>query len=347
MENEFDGAPKIEDAKLPGYIVYRYLQPSTGKMYVGITKQGSIKRRAKQGTEYQKCPHLYAAIQKYGWDSFIKEVLGYGLTKEEAESWEKYFIEKWDLTNPDKGYNIQRGGVGGLGKSPEGIQSLKEHNSGLSANKQRPVCVFDLEGNKIGEFPLISFAADYFGIKRGTIINSLRRGNHPCFGMIFKYADEVVGLDRLPQAELAKILHRKSISGENNYRASPIVVFDVICGNRVGEYPTIKEAKAHYRGDIQGCLTGKQRSFGGRYTARYARDVLGVDVLPESERFDPSQALPNYRKQIAQYSLSEELIAVYNSASEASRATGLGYSAICLCASGATKSSGGFKWAYI
>ena len=347
MANEFDNATKIEDAQFPGYIVYWYWQPEADKQYVGITKTGNISKRYRNGSGYRKrCPHLWNAIEKYGWESFAKDVLQYGLSKEDAEEWEKYYIFKWDLQNPVKGYNIKSGGHAGKGMSAEGRASMHEKNSGLNANKQRPVCVFDLNGYKIGEFPLISFAADHYGIKRGTIINSLRKGNHPCFGMIFKYSDEVDGADRLSANEVRKYLEKKDVSGGNNYRAKSVVVFDSITGERLGIFETVSKARESYDGDVFGCLRGRQKTFGKRYTARYLNDVGEILVLPKNERYDPRTALPNHRKKIIQYSLQGEFIAEYESAAEASRKTGIGRTAISLCATGKTKSSGGYRWEY-
>ena len=316
-------------------------------MYVGITKTGCIDDRAKGGRGYiKKCPHLSNAIEKYGWESFAKEVLQYGLTKEEAEEWERYYIAKWDLQNPDKGYNIKSGGHCGTGISEEGRSSMIEKNSGLNANKQRPVCVFGIDGKKIGEFPLISFAADYYGIKRGTIINSLRRGDHPCFGMIFKYADEVSGISRLPSDELNKYLEKKDVTGKNNYRAKGVVIFDSITGKRLGSFETVTEARKNCDGDVLGCLQGRQKTFGDRYTARYFRDVIGLQELPEHERYDPSTALPNNHRSVCQYTKDGTFVAEYISAAEASRRTGIGHKNILLAASGGSKTAGGYIWRF-
>lgn len=332
---------------LPGYIVYRYTNMVNGKQYVGITKQGSISRRFKNGYGYfKRCPHLGDAIQKYGWDSFKKEVIAYGCSKSEAEALEIELIALGNLTDPKNGYNIKSGGHCGTGISEEGRASMIEKNSGLNANKQRPVCVFDCDGNKIGEFPLISFASNHFGIKRGTIINSLRKGNHLCFGMIFKYADEVDGIDKLSREDLRSYLERKDMSGANSYNARPVVIFDSVSGKRIREFCTLTEAKKEFNGDIFACVCGRQKTFGDNYTARYLSDVGPVGDLPESERYDPRSALPNHRRGIRQYSKDGAFIAEYVSVAEASRRTGIGHSNIHLSASDGSKTAGGYIWRF-
>ena len=90
------------------YTVYRHIAPN-GKMYVGITSQ-EPKKRWKNGRGYRFNQYFSRAIEKYGWDNLKHEVLLEGLTKEQAELAEQIFIAYWDLTNHDKGYNINHGG---------------------------------------------------------------------------------------------------------------------------------------------------------------------------------------------------------------------------------------------
>ena len=347
MGNDIIGVSPPVDGTYPGYIVYRYTNTVNGKMYVGITKQGSISKRFNNGHGYyNRCPHLGTAIKKYGWDAFEKEIVAYGLTVEEAESLEIDLIARYDLTNPSKGYNIKTGGHLGKGMSAEGRASMHEQNCGLNAPKQRPVIVFDTSGNKIGEFPLITFAADHYGIKRGTIINHLRRGNHPCFGMIFKYKDEIGESDKLSEEELKRYLEKKDISGSNSYMAKAVVIFDSATGKRIAQYGSIKDACLDYSGDILGCLRGKHNAFGDGYTVRYLDDVGDIDELPQSERYDQSSALPNNRRIILQYSKDGTFIGEYPSMTEASRQTGIGMSNIQYSASHSGRTAGGYVWVY-
>lgn len=90
------------------YTVYKHTSPS-GKVYIGITKQAPEKRWAG-GKGYKHSPHLHAAIQKYGWDSFRHEILVTGLTKKEAEAQEVALIEQHHSTDRRFGYNAEKGG---------------------------------------------------------------------------------------------------------------------------------------------------------------------------------------------------------------------------------------------
>lgn len=111
------------------YTVYKHTSPSE-KVYIGITKQDP-KNRFNGGRGYKQNPYFSNAIAKYGWDSFIHEILVAGLTKREAEEMERHFIEIHDSTNPDHGYNLSLGGESGAKFTDASKQkismSLKEY----------------------------------------------------------------------------------------------------------------------------------------------------------------------------------------------------------------------------
>jgi hypothetical protein len=55
--------------------------------------------------------HFPNAIRKYGKDAFSHEVLQICNSLEEANKFEEEFIKKFDTRNPEKGFNISRGGA--------------------------------------------------------------------------------------------------------------------------------------------------------------------------------------------------------------------------------------------
>lgn len=91
------------------YTLYVHIFPN-GKLYFGITKQ-DVKDRWGNGYGYKKQPKIYSAIQQYGWDNIEHRIIRIGLTAEEAQYKEKYYIEKYNTIND--GYNVSDGG--GLG----------------------------------------------------------------------------------------------------------------------------------------------------------------------------------------------------------------------------------------
>lgn len=91
------------------YIVYKHQSRITGKVYIGITCQNPIKRWGA-GNNYRGCLHFYAAILKYGWDSFDHIILYDSLSKDEAITIEKTLIVHYKSLGIS--YNITEGGEG-------------------------------------------------------------------------------------------------------------------------------------------------------------------------------------------------------------------------------------------
>lgn len=122
----------IMEAQEKTYLIYKHVNKINGKIYIGQTCL-STNKRWQNGYGYKsyttlpnnkKIPsHFWSAIQKYGWDNFEHKVLIHGLTKEQADSWEKKLIKRWDLMNPQRGYNKQCGGSHGT-RSQEIIQKF-------------------------------------------------------------------------------------------------------------------------------------------------------------------------------------------------------------------------------
>ena len=82
------------------YTVYKHTSPS-GKCYIGITCM-SPKRRWRRGKGYKDNIYFSNAINKYGWDNFEHLILEENLTSNEANIREAFWIEAFNLTNPEK-----------------------------------------------------------------------------------------------------------------------------------------------------------------------------------------------------------------------------------------------------
>lgn len=92
------------------YIVYLIVFPNN-KMYCGFS--GNIKNRWKHGiSAYKKCPFVYNAFKKFGWDNpeIKKYIIFTSKNKMEALNKEKEIIEELNLLNHNNGYNLAKGG---------------------------------------------------------------------------------------------------------------------------------------------------------------------------------------------------------------------------------------------
>ena len=91
------------------WTIYRHTFPN-GKIYIGQTKV-SLKKRFKNGAGYVGCPLIERAINKYGWENVITDILESNISdSEKANEQEKYYIALYDACNPEVGYNIAIGG---------------------------------------------------------------------------------------------------------------------------------------------------------------------------------------------------------------------------------------------
>lgn len=159
-----------------GYgFIYRYVSPS-GKSYVGQTIH-SLKERSKtEGRDYKNCSVFYKAIQKYGWDNFLVEIL-----EEcpfcELEGKEKYYIKKYNSLIPN-GYNIKSGGSG--------------KSSGKLTKKE--IDVYDLKCNYIKTFSSLREAAEEYEIPWQVISQCIRKEIQYYKNWIFTYKNEKPGI---------------------------------------------------------------------------------------------------------------------------------------------------------
>jgi len=108
------------------HYIYKLTSPS-GKVYIGRAvhfkkRMTTHKHTAKSGV---KRP-LYEAIRKYGWDSFVKEIIDTTVGDQSAYDLELKYITDYDSIN--KGYNVSLKTSDG-GNKWEG----REHTSAFQA----------------------------------------------------------------------------------------------------------------------------------------------------------------------------------------------------------------------
>lgn len=94
--------------------VYCLTNKLNNKKYIGFTSQNP-KNRWGGGSRYKRTTHIGRAIEKYGWNSFKKEILFDCLTESEGKELEKELIAKYKTTDKRYGYNLSEGGEGTTG----------------------------------------------------------------------------------------------------------------------------------------------------------------------------------------------------------------------------------------
>jgi len=121
-------------------------------------------------------------------------------------------------------------------------------------------------------------------------------------------------------------------------------------GNFIKEWNSITLAKLEFKGDIQACCIGKQKTAGGFIWKYKTEDYpLKIEVIlvnnnknkPKSEEW-----LKTKYKSIIQYSKEGNFIKEWDSIKKAVKSLNLNQSGISNCCLGNVKTAGGFIWKY-
>lgn len=175
-------------------LVYQATSPS-GKVYVGITtstlsnRKKSHKSKAFSGTSRSV---FHAAILKYGFDSFIWEVIDTAVSIQELKQKEINWIEQHNCVAPN-GYNLSLGGEGTFGypawnKGKKMPESMRKKMTDLS--KKTPVLCLNTNTNVYTKYESISAAARNLGLNYGSLKISIKR-NQPHFQYKFFKGEDV------------------------------------------------------------------------------------------------------------------------------------------------------------
>lgn len=90
------------------YVIYKFTSPSQ-KSYIGQSCDFN-NRILTHKRASSNCRLIKAAINKYGWDSFSCDILEEGLTVDQANNREQYYICEFNTLVPN-GYNLTTGGL--------------------------------------------------------------------------------------------------------------------------------------------------------------------------------------------------------------------------------------------
>lgn len=113
-------------------VIYKITNQINGNVYIGQTLDLS-QRKSQHLFEGRKESltdrPLYRSMRKHGIDNFAFEIIEECLTDQIADEREIHWITHFDSTNPEKGYNLSKGGQG---HSDESRRKLSE---ALKGNK--------------------------------------------------------------------------------------------------------------------------------------------------------------------------------------------------------------------
>lgn len=182
--------------------VYKITNKVNGKIYIGITNQGSGVRYYKHWSDARKgdpCP-IHKAMTKYGKENFTLEIIDFADTYDELKEKEKFYIKKFNSMDRSVGYNLTEGGDGTFGRlhseetkekirqkalgrkaSEEAKKRMSESRKGKCSAKMKShlqeiskirchkVYQYDKDLNFIAEYESIRKASEATGLNRDTI----------------------------------------------------------------------------------------------------------------------------------------------------------------------------------
>lgn len=174
--------------------IYKITDRINGKIYIGQTKRNIYRRfadhtsRINSNRKNDLSCSLYIAMKNHEIKNFYIELI------EEVDAIigderEQFWIKELDSTNPEIGYNLDKGGhiisdacrqariKQMLGSKLTGKALETARNNGIKNSK--PVCQFDKEGNLINEFPSLIEASRSTGIDRRGIQRQLNNPVDP------------------------------------------------------------------------------------------------------------------------------------------------------------------------
>lgn len=117
------------------FTIYKYTS-SENKVYIGCTKHSLRYRAGISGRGYKTKSRFWDAIVRLGWESFIPEILATTNDAEEAARIELKFIQDYQATNPQFGYNSEN--VGYSQKDDNYVNKVSEGTKrGLASEETR------------------------------------------------------------------------------------------------------------------------------------------------------------------------------------------------------------------
>lgn len=155
-------------------IIYKITNLINGKIYIGQTIVELAKRFhahvAASNRAQNKTP-IYRAMRKYGKQNFIIEQIDQAKDRDELNKKEIYWIKELNTKDPNVGYNLADGGIGGI---TSGIG--EDHPRSKLTNKDAEEIRYLLTDVNI----YASVLANYYSVKRSTIqdIRSYSTWNH-------------------------------------------------------------------------------------------------------------------------------------------------------------------------
>jgi group I intron endonuclease len=209
-------------------IIYKTTNLINGKIYIG--------KDEKNTPNYIGSGLLITrSIKKYGKENFKKEILETCLNKDELKAREQYWIKEYNSTDILVGYNITKGGDGGLTSSIEHLSKVSK---------------------KLWSDP--EYVKKQMVSRKKRVYRQKGEYNHS------KETKEKLKISHSGKTHTEE---HKQNNAKANLEKRVYSIIKCVETNQI--FKSINEAKRWLgKGDIQGCLDGKQKTAGGYHWDR-------------------------------------------------------------------------------
>jgi len=301
-------------------LIYKTTNLINNKIYIGQKQIMKTEKELLNSNYYGSNKKLKEDIKSIGKENFKREIIDYSDDFDELNKKEEYWIEKYDATNPEIGYNVSK-------KTGKNFWLGCHHTDESKAKTSKIVYQYDLDCNFIKEYPSIKET------QRKTNIDVIRISNN-----YIKIIDNYIWMDhKLSDDEIFNI--KKIINGRKTIKKM-IYQYD-LNGTFIRKYKSITDASKYNNINSNllfiSCnnVLKTAKNFFWSYT-ELNKDEINYRLYLYSVN----------KKMIYQYDLNGNLIKEYKSITEASNITNVNISNICSCCSNKNKTAGGFFWSF-
>jgi len=295
------------------YSVYIHTSPK-GKKYIGITSMQPPEKRWANGHGYAHNYHFTNAINYYGWNNFLHEIIATNLSQHDAIEMEKKLILKYNTMDQQYGYNQTSGGEVDKVYSDEvrakireaAIQSCQDPARRTMLSEQAKRQWEDKEfKEKMRQKIIAQWECEEFRESISERAKLATGDKNPFYGKQHTEATKEV----LRQKNLGKIISEDS-------------------RKKMSDSHKKQWENEEYRKKITEATKGKNNPHYGKKHSKEAKDRIGeLNGIP-----------------IVQLDRDDTIIAEYRSAKMAEEITGINQVSIRKCCNNKQQTAGGFKW---
>lgn len=334
----------MESSESRTWYIYCHTAPN-GKRYIGKTCQ-QPERRWSNGKGYVSNKYFTRAIKKYGWDNIKHDVLCTVSSREYANYLEQWFIEKYDTFNSEHGFNLTKGGDGGLGhrvsQETRALLSKRALDRGMTPEHLEKMH----EGRRKNGYRRRPMTEE----EKKALGDRVRGENHPWYGK--KLPREIVEkrTETVRGRKASEETRRNQSIGLRNsekVKAKMTAVLQIDDdGNIVGRFQSISDAAREMgvtKQAIRAVCNGTCCSacgYGWQYEDPERRKKAEQKAAERTDK--DTIGLP-----VVQLDLNGNEIARYRSTVDASHQTDIPRYAITNCCRGRLKTSHGYIWRYL